>query len=266
MKTLIIKVITRLRWKLQYGKYESRIHSGEELDKRVAKNQRVNIIYRISDAGYKKRKPDYINNENCLANAVKNFPLTQHNWVIIADNCCDATLTIIEKYIPKENIKIVSIGHGAGTFNLALDIALGLGKNEVVYFLENDYIHRSNASKVLGEGFCLDDDGYFTLYDHPDKYYIRERSIMHFTKSTHWRESNSTTMTFATKVKTLKCDEKVLRKWTKGKHPLDWQMFLELKYFNKRKLYSSVPGYSTHGETIWLSPVIDWDIVSSEFE
>ena len=33
----------------------------------------MRIIYRISDAGYNKVKPEYINNENCLANATKEF-------------------------------------------------------------------------------------------------------------------------------------------------------------------------------------------------
>ena len=28
----------------------------------------MKIIYRISDTGYKKEKPDYINNESCLRN------------------------------------------------------------------------------------------------------------------------------------------------------------------------------------------------------
>ena len=31
----------------------------------------MKIIYRISDAGYNKVKPDYIDNETCLRNAVK---------------------------------------------------------------------------------------------------------------------------------------------------------------------------------------------------
>ena len=30
----------------------------------------MKIIYRISDAGYNKVKPDYVTNEACLANAV----------------------------------------------------------------------------------------------------------------------------------------------------------------------------------------------------
>jgi len=44
----------------------------------------MKVIYRISDAGYRKVKPDYINNEKCLANAVQTF--TEADWLILADN------------------------------------------------------------------------------------------------------------------------------------------------------------------------------------
>ena len=33
----------------------------------------MRIIYRIADKGYDKVKPDYVNNESCLANATKIF-------------------------------------------------------------------------------------------------------------------------------------------------------------------------------------------------
>jgi len=256
MKKLIIKQIARYKKKFLYKRNASRIEYGK------ACNEGITIIYRISDAGYKKLKPDYINNENCLANAVSAFPTAEYNWLVIADNCCDQTLTMIQKYIPVDKIRSVSVGHGAGTFNLAYDFALGLPDDEVVYFLENDYLHTPDAAKILTEGFAIDTNGYFTLYDHPDKYYIKENSVLYFTENSHWKETSSTTMTLAARVKTLKKDEKVWRKWTTGTHPYDWQIFLELKYFQKRKCYSSIPACSTHGEVKWLSPLIDWEKVA----
>ena len=47
----------------------------------------MRIIYRISDVGYSKVKPDYITNENCLANAVKVTLV----WDYIADNISEET-------------------------------------------------------------------------------------------------------------------------------------------------------------------------------
>ena len=44
----------------------------------------MRIIYRISDTVNNKVKPDYIHNENCLANATKEFD--DSNWSVIADN------------------------------------------------------------------------------------------------------------------------------------------------------------------------------------
>jgi hypothetical protein len=64
-------------------------------------------------------------------------------------------------------------------------------------------------------------------------------------------------MTFASKVSTLKFTETVLRTHTVGTHPNDFHMFLELRKQNQL-LITPIPGYATHGETAWLSPLTDW--------
>jgi hypothetical protein len=225
----------------------------------------MKIIYRISDAGYNKIKPDYINNENCLKNALQMFPITEHDWSIIADNISEETNNMICKYISRDHILYVSVGHGAGTFNLALDEALQSSDDEIIYFLENDYLHKPGSDKVLEEGFTLGYD-YVALYDHPDKYidganpFVEdggEVTRLMLTKSCHWKLTNSTTMTFAARVSTLKQDEAILREFTSGTHPNDFPMFLALRE-KQHGLVTPVPGYSTHGETAWLTPLTDW--------
>jgi hypothetical protein len=226
----------------------------------------MKIIYRISDAGYSKVKPKYINNRNCLWNAVNMFQdVDFENWIVIADNVSEETDVMIQGYIPRERIEYVSIGHGAGTFNLALDKALTFDDNEIVYFLENDYLHKPGAKKVLEEGIEMGAD-FVSLYDHPDKYidganpYVQgggEGTRVMLSESSHWKITNSTTMTFAAKVKTLRKTENILRKHTSGTHPNDFHMFIEL-YNSNHFLITPIPGYSTHGETAWLAPLIDW--------
>jgi hypothetical protein len=224
------------------------------------------IIYRISDAGYNKVKPDYIDNEKCLANAVNVFK--DADWSIIADNVSEETNNMIQKYKSRNHINYVSVGHGAGTFNLALDEALNYDDNEIIYFIENDYLHKLESQKILEEGFNLG-ASFVSLYDHPDKYidpdrggnpYCRggaEDTRVYLTDSCHWKITNSTTMTFAAKVSTLKRTEKILRKHTDTTHPNDFNMFLELREKNEL-LITPIPGYSTHGETDWLSPLTNW--------
>jgi hypothetical protein len=229
----------------------------------------MKIIYRISDAGYKKEKPEYINNENCLKNAVNVF--SDANWSIIADNISTETNDMIQKYKSRDHIYYVSVGHGAGTFNLALDEALQYEDDEIVYFIENDYLHKPGSQQIIEEGIELG-ASFVSLYDHPDKYLSpsqggnpyceggAEDTRVYLTKSTHWKITNSTTMTFAAKVSTLKRTESILRKYTQGSYPEDFKLFLELRE-QSELLITPIPGYATHGETKWLSPLINWSLI-----
>ena len=149
------------------------------------------------------------------------------------------------------------------------DEALKLDDNEIVYFIENDYIHKSGSPYILEEGFEIGAD-YITLYCHPDKFlppsrggnpYVGEdggyNTKIYKSKSCFWLMTESTTMTFAAKVKTLKEDEDILRKWTSGIHPDDFKMFLDLRVKGKA-LLMPIPSYSTHGEVQWLAPFENW--------
>jgi len=226
----------------------------------------MKIIYRISEGGYPKEKPEYITKINCLKNALTHFD--ENDFTLIADGVSEEFKSEIRK-VYNGKIERVKIGHGAGTFNIALNGIEGLDVNEIVYFLEDDYLHKEGSQKVLESGFDLGMD-YVTLYDHPDKYlnpieggnpYCEGRAEftrVYLGEYSHWKLTNSTTMTFAAKVKTLKEDEGILRQWTAGEHPHDFQMFGDLQK-KGRRLVSSIPGYSTHGETRWLTPLINWE-------
>ena len=212
------------------------------------------IYYRISDSGYDKVKPEYINNKNCLNNFISVFGLSNLN--IIADNVNDDTFMWISSLTDK--IDRTQLGSGAQSFNYVLDKAIDLPDDEVIYFVENDYLHKQNSDKLILEGIKLGAD-YVTLYDHPDKYLGPESggnpfvddggevTKVYLSDSCHWKLTNSTTMTFASKVRTLKEDEHIFRKWTDKTYPEDFKMFLELRDTG-RTLISPLPGYSTHGE------------------
>lgn len=230
----------------------------------------IHIYYRISDTGYSKIKPNYINNRNCLQNFVNIFNKPEYLLWVIADNVSADTYNMINKHIPCSKIKTVSVGHGAGTFNIALDYALNIAESDdIVYFVENDYLHKPGSDHIIMEGFELN-PAFLTLYDHPDKYIDpnnggnlycsggAENTRVYLTKSCHWKITNSTTMTFAARAGTLKQTESILRKWTNQTHPKDFQMFLELQK-NNHSLISPIPGYATHGETQWLCPLSNWE-------
>ena len=226
----------------------------------------MKIIYRISDAGYNKVKPDYITNENCLKNFCNVFYDHIYDIQVIADNCSDATIDMINKYTDPINIERVSIGSGAGTFNYALDKALQWPDDTLVYFVENDYIHLQNSPKII-ENMIQMGASYATLYLHPDKFMSPSQggnpevdtdggytTRIYRGKTELYAMFNSTTMTFAATVGTLLDDEAILRKYTEGTYPRDYEMFLALRSKGKA-LLCPLNAYATHGETAWLAPL-----------
>jgi hypothetical protein len=128
-----------------------------------------------------------------------------------------------------------------------------------------DLIHLKLLKKGINLGAT-----FISLYDNPDKYLSpedggnpycfggAEDTRVYATESTHWKITNSTTMTFAAKVSTLKRVEPILRKHTQLKYPQDFQIFTDLREQNELVI-TPIPGYSTHGETDWLSPFINWE-------
>ena len=232
--------------------------------------RRVALYYRICEKGYLKEKPEYITKENCLVNALKEFPLDRVEWHVLADNISEKTYNMIQKYVPAEIIKRVSVGHGAGTFRMVFEEALLQEDDVLVYFLEDDYLHVPGSLDYLREAAECNYTDYLTLYDHPDKYtnqnnpYVTcegEPSIVYWCGHRHWKETNSTTMTFAAFAEVLKKDKKRFWNWTEGRHPWDFVLFTDLIKTGGRRLSSPIPSCSTHGETQFLARGVDWEAI-----
>lgn len=233
----------------------------------LSNSKMLKIYYRISDKGKIIGKPDYINNQLCLQNFLQHFSHDDDDITFVADNCTNHTIKWLETF----GKEIVQTELGNATSCLyTLDLALSRARDdkEMIYFVEADYLHKPNSKKVVLEG--LERFDYVTLYDHPDKYMNRspnpfvkdggETTKVYLTASTHWKETNSTTMTFAAKVSTLRQDRDVFSKYcVNRKIPDDFRCFTTLTQSKGRKLVSPIPGLSTHGETAFLSPLINWN-------
>ena len=230
----------------------------------------MKVIYRISDGGQSKVKPEYVTKRGCFIHFIKVFK--GYDIYIIADNVSDETYEFLLGYVSESKIMRTKL-HNCKSFLYSVRYAIeNFNESELIYLAEDDYLYLPHAPKIIEEGLTIGD--YSTGYDHPDKYYnpsvglyggnplIRnggEITFVLLTESSHWKVANSTTMTFAASVKTLKEDYSVYEKYCTGVVPNDFQMFLELARIPKRrKLVSSLPGVSTHGETAWLSRLTDW--------
>ncbi len=235
----------------------------------------IKVLYRISDGGNPKVKLNNATKKHCLENAISTFG--KENFFVFADNCGIETLNMVIGL----GLKPIEIKLGnAMSWRHVVQFAIeNFQAEESVYLLEDDYLHKEKSEEALYEALQFAD--YATLYDHPDKYlshskggpnpYIEndsEQTRVWLTKSSHWKQTNSTTMTFATKVSTLIADKEVWWEFTSQGFPNDFGAFQKLQgigswenttFGKKRILVSSIPGLSTHGETSWLGPLTDWE-------
>jgi len=223
----------------------------------------MNIYYRISDKSYDKVKLPGADKVTCLMNFISSFrdeifvddPETVRPAMkIIADNCERKT----NKMLIETGLPVTMSNKGnAGSFKMAIDMAIHEGTDDdIVYFVEDDYLHIHGSNKLIAEGLRHAD--YVTLYDHPDKYTKfydgGETSKVIKTESSHWRYTISTCLTFATTLKTLKEDQEI---WldklgqiersmgVAPDHPHDHRMWQLLKE-KGRKLIVPIPGQACH--------------------
>lgn len=161
-------------------------------------------------------------------------------------------------------------GTEAGSFLKLLDLVSSkkLTPDTIIYFLEDDYLHRDGWVDILLEGFSIQEASYVTLFDHRDKYffpqYQRLESKIYHTASCHWRTTPSTTNTYAMKYHTLKSHLSVHREFSLGrKISSDHDKFLKLNNMGA-SLISSIPGWSTHVETEYASPCVQWELLLSK--
>jgi len=218
----------------------------------------MKIYYRISDNSYEKQKLIGATKEVCLNNfcsAFKNYIFCDNpSMLIIADNCNKDTLKMLENTnIPM----IVSNDGNAGSLRRTLELAITENDDEILYLVEDDYLHYGKSAILLQEGIKRSD--YVTLYDHPDKYTRfydgGEFSKVIKTNSSHWRYTTSTCMTFGTKVKTLKQDMPVWNEFTSGDHPHDHYIFKKLTEEKRRRLAVCIPGAACHTDLTFSGKV-----------
>jgi len=204
-------------------------------------------IYRICDLRDGRTKIDTITKQQCFLNFIEVFGTQE--LMVVADNTRSATIDFLRRFVPK--IHETALGN-SDSFLYALDLALDLPEEAAVYLVEDDYLHQADGEVLIWEGLDLAE--YVSLYDHPDKYMDPspnplvkqggEVTQVLLTRSSHWKRTNSTTMTFAARVRTLRQDADVMRRYCRTPIPQDFFMFGELLK-QGRRLVTPLPGRSS---------------------
>lgn len=168
----------------------------------------------------------------------------------------------------EKNVKIIDCGNESDSFIETIDYvkSKNYSLDTIIYFLEDDYVHRPKWAEILLEGFQLN-SSYVTLYDF--EYFLNDNFFYKIftTKSCHWRSVPATTNTFACKYSTLLEDYEIHKKYSidcikeegEGYYfSRDYDKFWFLSQNYDKYIISCLPGYSTHCDANYTSPFINW--------
>ena len=218
------------------------------------------VYYRLSDhnnGNVEKDRPRGFCKRKNLENFLKVFSGVKIH--VIADRVSDDTAAWLKEQV--DDVEFTQIGNGGDTTCHAIRRAIHeLSHTDIVYLVEDDYLHRTGSVKIIEEGLDIAD--YVSLYDHPDKYVSNgpnpfvfhggETCLVQRTKNVHWKRTNSTTLTFATRVGTLAYDKELHFAWCGQGKSLDFNLFIDLGQRQGRTLATPIPGYSTHLQPPWV--------------
>ncbi len=234
-------------------------------------------------------RPHWFNFENCLKSLLMSLKNKPEHISIKINMVFDGTVesfdkNFVSRYFDRNQVTsiggidqeviFVSAGTGAKATQQVLNLIkhhkLNHENEELIYVLENDYLHMPNwidqLSALYYSGIPFD---YVTLYDHADKYPLTQtyhrkydslRSKIYLCHGMYWRTTPSTCFSFIAKGKQLQADTYFFKRMR------DKTIFPFLKFAKGRTLLSALPGLATHCVEHNLSPVIDWESINSSTE
>ena len=224
---------------------------------------KIHIFYRhynVTGTDHRGR-PSWFNFEKCFQNllsTIENKPITLH---VVMDGEGE---NWIDKYSSHYTIHNIKAGADQSSFFQTWDIAKNsnIEQEDLIYFLENDYLHLQGWSEKIIELFeKYDLMHYISLYDHNDKYsqnYDDLLSKIITSKSHHWRTTPSTCGSFIIKKQLFDLDFDIHTNVI-GDH----NKFIDLYNQRNRMVITPIPGLSTHCMEKLLSPTINWEKINN---
>ena len=205
-----------------------------------------------------KGRPLWFDYEKCFQNllsSIKNQPVRLH---VIFDGKIEDNF--IWKYKNFYTHHQIDAGTDQISFTKTWEIVnqLDVKDDDLIYFLENDYMHVNGwLNKVLELFQTYNGLDYVSLYDHNDKYFLpmydNLTSKVFTSQSHHWRTTPSTCGSFITTKQRFNEDFDILSTM-RGDH----NKWLWLNENRNRFVFTPLPGLSTHCMEGLLSPTIKW--------
>lgn len=239
----------------------------------------LHILYRICEKENFKKRPYFFSKKLCLENFLQAFQRVENASLhLICDG--DVNPEIISPALSFAEVKYLPNVGNSNSFWTVFESALDFPEHDLIYFVEDDYLHCLDALEKLLDCYQSIPCDYITLYDHPVRYmpnyafgedWLVNNPTVLVSEHHHWREVESTCMTFASNPSVLRADYLIFKEHTVGrKVPNDRELFRQLQHLGcykdissspTRRLIGPIPSLATHCEEPWLAPVVIWEDV-----
>ena len=214
----------------------------------------LHIIYRTCAVENSSPRPEYYSKALCAASlrlAISEATISC-DLIVIQDGPEQSEALPVLKPVTGKTITTAGLGNAA-----SLQVAFRFvnsrtdwSDEDLVYFVEDDYLHTPSAISRLGDAWHLPKSVcYLTLYEHPNAYARggpNVKELIHLGPGGHWRTITSTCMTFAARLSCFRRDFRLhmMAADNDGK-PLDYALWLAIQgAWPERALlryYRSVP-------------------------
>ena len=223
---------------------------------------KIHIFYRhysVSGTDGKSR-PYWFDYENCFKNLLNTL-----NDQITLNVVFDGKIknNWIDKYKDQYISHEIKAGKDMESFFQTWEIAKNsdIKDNDLIYFVENDYLHKEDWSEKVIELFGnYNLPHYISLYDHKDKYFTTYNDLVSkilVTSNHHWRTTPSTCGSFIIKKQLFDLDYDIHTS-VYGDH----NKFIQLYKDRQRLVITPIPGLSTHCMEGLMSPTINWEEIN----
>ena len=225
---------------------------------------KIHILYRHYNisGNDNKGRPMWFDFEKCFSNLIDTIEGYDVDLHMIFDGQADSNF--VSKYKDKFTLHEISAGSDQSSFFQTWEIAksLSMKETDLVYFVENDYLHVHGWVDKIVELFSTYNlEHYVSLYDHKDKYFLPMYdslvSKILITDTHHWRTTPSTCGSFVINRKLFDQDYDI-HTTVAGDH----NKFLQLNQERGRSVITPLPGLSTHCMEGLLSPTINWESIN----
>ena len=223
----------------------------------------IDVVYRacgsdITSSGGS--RPSWFSKISCFNsfwNCVKMSSISV-NFHVIYDGPESSLLEHIKSFV--SNVTLVNFMSNEQSLDYCYDYMENNTEFDRIYLLEDDYLHKPGAIGLLVEG--IDKFGLVTLQDHPDRYTRTDDIVIadniYITETSHWRTIESTTGTWAVHKDVFDRIKVKAKSFNRN----DRDFFRSLILEDNIRIFSPMPGYSTHVDYGYMTPFADWEKVN----